>query len=1286
MPLGGETVGRAYVRIHADGSTIPEEIRDDLTKAEGPIKREGAKHGEAYSKEFADRTSQADLGQGIRNALERSMARADITQSFFGSREWSRFQASVKKQFGDIGQVATKELQDEFNRRGNISGLEAAIDRMYERLWDSRTAIQKAAQEEQNAHWKSILDEAYRMNRSFNEAILKDRLDADKRWELSINARSRAEAEAQNQLQADYRMTATLAAAYREDAERAHRAEREAAKDLTDQYSALRIAAARLVAGKQVEGQTYRTVGRDLDSLREKMKAAGLVTDQLSDDFRDMNRDLFYVHPTLDRTNNSLLRLGDTAGKLSGRGARNDLINFFGSMVRGFALIPLGITKTITKLDDFRRSVALAFDETRDRGGSPLAGLFAGAGAAAGGLTKLIAGFAGATFGAGLLASTITLLIGVLTALASTAILGVIGGLGALAGAFAPLIAGIGVTVLAFQNMPKEAKTALEGVKSEFSGLGEVAGTAVFSNITEQATRFRRVVGGLEPLIREVGQAVSRVGDHWLDLMEGPGFKAFRSAMEKFLPDAVESLGKSIGNAFGGFGGLLRGLIPLTERFLAWFERITEEFNEWANSAQGQNSIKKFFDDAGDSAARLGDFLGAVWDLLGTIMTAGNEAGDSLFGSMTRAIEGWNDALRANPKILKDFFADSVKFGEAIGDLIVGVGKLWDELDNSSTRDAVVFAFESLARAIELVADIIGPVISGFSELNGLTGGLAGTLGAAALVFPRVASGLTGAASGVTGLVGGLRNAETRISRLQGVAKGAAGIAGIAGLGISAQQSNDKLSILGSTASGAVLGWSLGGPWGAAVGAGAGALLGLATNAGKAGDSLDDAERPAADFAATLDRLTGAATQATREMAYLEAKETGLLDQADKLGISHRDMIGAITGNAGASARLSTVMGKLKDSVPAGEFSKFEGDLRDLGFEIETAQEKTNDLARATQPLKDLYTGFPKEVITEIRQLGGDLAFEDIVKLHREYKLSPKEITTALKLNNIDATIQEVQIVAREFKGLPKEVVTDIRNEGYRLSIHQISSMIDRYDLLPRQVRTLLRVAGLGPAKAHTGAMERAYRNLEKKRTALISADTKRAKVEVDLLYTKVRNLPGISAKEAKLILTGDGKKADTVVDKTKTKADNAANSKYEFRITADESDAISGIDSVIAKLRNIDTYKEIQINTVYTTTGSPPRTASGGIFSGSQLREIGEDGPEAVVPLNRPLSQVDPAVRWLSAIAQGLTGTNDGTVTGSRAGRTIDASGWTIVSPQSDPRSVAVEALNYLVATSYTV
>lgn len=45
---------------------------------------------------------------------------------------------------------------------------------------------------------------------------------------------------------------------------------------------------------------------------------------------------------------------------------------------------------------------------------------------------------------------------------------------------------------------------------------------------------------------------------------------------------------------------------------------------------------------------------------------------------------------------------------------------------------------------------------------------------------------------------------------------------------------------------------------------------------------------------------------------------------------------------------------------------------------------------------------------------------------------------------------------------------------------------------------------------------------------------------------------------------------------------------------------------------------------------------ATGGIVDGSTFARIGEAGPEAVVPLDRPLSQVDPSVRAISALLQG--------------------------------------------------
>lgn len=89
---------------------------------------------------------------------------------------------------------------------------------------------------------------------------------------------------------------------------------------------------------------------------------------------------------------------------------------------------------------------------------------------------------------------------------------------------------------------------------------------------------------------------------------------------------------------------------------------------------------------------------------------------------------------------------------------------------------------------------------------------------------------------------------------------------------------------------------------------------------------------------------------------------------------------------------------------------------------------------------------------------------------------------------------------------------------------------------------------------------------------------------------------------------------------------------------------------------------------------------AAGGIAAGPMRALIGEAGPEAVVPLNRPLSQVDPAVRELSAFAQGLRSMARGGAIGG--GRTINISPGAIVvnSPLTDPALIAEAVFDRIV------
>lgn len=88
---------------------------------------------------------------------------------------------------------------------------------------------------------------------------------------------------------------------------------------------------------------------------------------------------------------------------------------------------------------------------------------------------------------------------------------------------------------------------------------------------------------------------------------------------------------------------------------------------------------------------------------------------------------------------------------------------------------------------------------------------------------------------------------------------------------------------------------------------------------------------------------------------------------------------------------------------------------------------------------------------------------------------------------------------------------------------------------------------------------------------------------------------------------------------------------------------------------------------------------AEGGLVTGPTRAVIGEAGPEMVVPLARPLSQVDPAVRDVAAFAQGKAPAfASGGIAGG--GTNIAPGAIQIVSPYANPRLVAEETLNALV------
>lgn len=130
------------------------------------------------------------------------------------------------------------------------------------------------------------------------------------------------------------------------------------------------------------------------------------------------------------------------------------------------------------------------------------------------------------------------------------------------------------------------------------------------------------------------------------------------------------------------------------------------------------------------------------------------------------------------------------------------------------------------------------------------------------------------------------------------------------------------------------------------------------------------------------------------------------------------------------------------------------------------------------------------------------------------------------------------------------------------------------------------------------------------------------------------------------------------------------------------ESAFLGAIDPVIDKV--IDAVQWIsrllglgvQIKNVQGfSTRTLERTATGGTFYTPQVRQIAEAGAEMVVPLQRPLSQVDPSVRAVAAYAQGKD-------VPSSPGKSVnfEAGAFTVITPTENPVLVASMVMNEVV------
>jgi TP901 family phage tail tape measure protein len=461
---------------------------------------------------------------------------------------------------------------------------------------------------------------------------------------------------------------------------------------------------------------------------------------------------------------------------------------------------------------------------------------------------------------------------------------------------------------------------------------------------------------------------------------------------------------------------------------LALMNEGAKGINRYTKASSDMNSAARL------SAARMGGTAGAIEQLNGSIDTA------------------------------------KLKLGQALAPMVIKVSNYLAQHLVPAMDDTITFA-KDLGNTLN--ATVIPPLkVAGELALDvaKFFGGLPGPLksvgveaGIAALVFPRLASGVATATTAIKDQITNVRVlrlemaesintgklSERQTIALGNAAKMAAGVGGMLALAEGAKTSSKELSVMASIAGGAAMGFAFGGnPLSAAVGAVAGGLTGLIGAMHKSNSALEGARKPATDYASSLDAITGAATRATRAVAYQALQQSGALVAANKLGLGQRTLVDALLGQKDALGLVNAAVAKATSGTRVlidsnGQMHVQQSTLAGSAMSVASALGiETNQLhkdiaatrrkALATGDLSKVMHGVPKKIATRLVQEGArpHVLMADLKGLIITGKLVPKQIKTIVTAMNLGKSAKDLMSLARTSGTVKSTVEKDSKQTG----------------------------------------------------------------------------------------------------------------------------------------------------------------------------------------------------------------------------------------------------------------
>lgn len=266
---------------------------------------------------------------------------------------------------------------------------------------------------------------------------------------------------------------------------------------------------------------------------------------------------------------------------------------------------------------------------------------------------------------------------------------GVVAFAGAGAVAFGGFVAYVGMAITAIKMLEdgtieassatKKYQTALESVKNTWQDIVKQNANAIFESMANGLNTVESAMKSLTPFLKGVADGVNVASKKMLEWAENS------KVAQKFFK-MMNTTGVSVFNkllsALGRFGdaiiNVFTQLAPLFQWSANWFDRLGQSFQKWANSANGQNSIKQFIEYTKKNLPIIGNIFKNVFAGIFNLMKAFGQNSTTIFvylDKMSAKFRNWSETIGKSEGFRK--FIDYVqKNGSVIMQLIGNIVNL----------------------------------------------------------------------------------------------------------------------------------------------------------------------------------------------------------------------------------------------------------------------------------------------------------------------------------------------------------------------------------------------------------------------------------------------------------------------------------------------------------------------------------------------------------------------------------------------------------------------------------